>query len=127
MCRCLDATRARSNTLGTLDKARSRRCQLGFEIMAWVDAMPIAERLTVMRAMSFAFPMLKNDRAWKVRIVRAPGGGSDQIKKSPDGGGAQVGRLLRRTPPPIMLRTTQIPSCDADHVRALFFGRFSPE
>ena len=97
------------------------------EILAWVDAMPIAERLTVMRAMSFAFPMLKNDRAWKVRIVRAPGGGSDQIKKSPDGGGAQVGRLLRRTPPPIMLRTTQIPSCDADHVRALFFGRFSPE
>ena len=68
-------------------------------MLAKLDAMPIAERLTVMRAMSFAFPMLKNDRAWKVRIARAPRGGSDQIKKSPDGGGAQVGRLLRRTPP----------------------------
>jgi hypothetical protein len=44
------------------------------EILAWVDALPIAERLTVMHAMSFAFPMLKNDRAWKVRIARAPGG-----------------------------------------------------
>ncbi len=69
------------------------------EIMARVGAMPIAERLTVMHAMSVASPMLKNDRAWKVRIARAPGGGSDQIKKSPDRGGAQVGRLPRRTPP----------------------------
>jgi hypothetical protein len=34
------------------------------EILAWVDAMPIAERLTVMHAMSFAFPILKNDRGW---------------------------------------------------------------
>jgi hypothetical protein len=31
------------------------------EIMAWVDAMPFAERLTVMHAMSFAFPLLKDD------------------------------------------------------------------
>jgi hypothetical protein len=37
------------------------------EILAWVDAMPSAERLTVMHALSLAFPLLKNDRAWKVR------------------------------------------------------------
>ena len=38
------------------------------EILAWVDAMPIAERLTVMHAMSFAFPILKNDRGWTAKI-----------------------------------------------------------
>src|SRR5260370_40118304 len=38
------------------------------EILAWVDAMPIAERLTVMHAMSFAFPILKNDQDWTARV-----------------------------------------------------------
>ena len=38
------------------------------EILAWVDAMPIAERLMVMHAMSFAFPILKNDRDWTARV-----------------------------------------------------------
>ena len=37
-------------------------------LVTWVGAMPIAERLTVLHAMSFAFPILKNDRAWKARI-----------------------------------------------------------
>jgi hypothetical protein len=41
------------------------------EIMAWVNAMPIAERLTVMHAMSFAFPILKNDRAWTLKVSTA--------------------------------------------------------
>ena len=36
--------------------------------MAWVDAMPVAERLTVMHAMSFAFPLLKNDRGWTGKV-----------------------------------------------------------
>jgi hypothetical protein len=30
--------------------------------------MPSAERLTVMHAMSFARPVLKNDRAWMARV-----------------------------------------------------------
>ena len=30
--------------------------------------MPIAERLTVMHAMSFAFPILKNDRGWTAKV-----------------------------------------------------------
>ena len=30
--------------------------------------MPIAERLTVMHAMSFAFPLLKNDRTWTATV-----------------------------------------------------------
>jgi hypothetical protein len=38
------------------------------EIMAWVDAMPIAEGLTVMHAMSFAFPLLKSDRGWTAMV-----------------------------------------------------------
>jgi hypothetical protein len=38
------------------------------EIMAWVDAMPLAERLTVIHAMSFAFPTLKNDRDWRAKV-----------------------------------------------------------
>jgi len=38
------------------------------EILAWRDAMPIAERLTVMHAMSFVFPLLKNDRAWTATV-----------------------------------------------------------
>ena len=37
--------------------------------MAWVDAMPVAERLTVMHAMSFAFPILKNDRGWMTKVT----------------------------------------------------------
>ena len=36
--------------------------------MAWVVAMPFAERLTVMHAMSFAFPILKNDRGWTTQV-----------------------------------------------------------
>ena len=39
--------------------------------MAWVDAMPIAERLTVMHAMSFAFPILKNCRGWTAKVSAA--------------------------------------------------------
>ena len=30
--------------------------------------MPIAERLTVMHAMSFAFPILKIDRGWTTQV-----------------------------------------------------------
>jgi hypothetical protein len=39
------------------------------EILAWLEAMlPLDERLAVMHAMTFAFPLLKNDRAWLARI-----------------------------------------------------------
>ena len=38
------------------------------EILAWVEAMPLGERLTVMHAMSFAFPLLKNDRDWTATV-----------------------------------------------------------
>ena len=30
--------------------------------------MPFAERLTVMHAMSFAFPLLKNDLEWTTKV-----------------------------------------------------------
>jgi hypothetical protein len=39
------------------------------EILAWLEAMrPLGERLAVMHAMTFAFPLLKNDRVWLARI-----------------------------------------------------------
>jgi hypothetical protein len=39
------------------------------EILAWLEGMlPLDERLAVMHAMTFAFPLLKNDRAWLARI-----------------------------------------------------------
>jgi hypothetical protein len=37
-------------------------------LITWVGAMPIAERLTVLHAMSFAFPILKNDRDWTTKV-----------------------------------------------------------
>jgi hypothetical protein len=39
------------------------------EILAWVEAMPLVERLTVMHAMTFVFPLLKSDRTWKARMA----------------------------------------------------------
>jgi len=30
--------------------------------------MPIAKRLTVLHAISFAFPILKNDRGWTAKV-----------------------------------------------------------
>jgi hypothetical protein len=38
------------------------------EILAWLEAMPLADRLTVMHAMSFAFRLLKNDRGWTTKV-----------------------------------------------------------
>ena len=38
------------------------------EVLAWLDAMPVAKRLTVMQAMAFAFPRLTNDRDWNARL-----------------------------------------------------------
>ena len=39
------------------------------EILAWLEAMlPLDERLAVMHAMTFAFPLLKNDRDWTATV-----------------------------------------------------------
>jgi hypothetical protein len=38
------------------------------EILAWLESLSLRERLTTLHAMSFAFPLLKNDRGWNVRI-----------------------------------------------------------
>jgi hypothetical protein len=44
------------------------------EILAWLEAMlPLEERLAVMHALTSAFPLLKNDRAWLMRIDAAIG------------------------------------------------------
>jgi len=39
------------------------------EVLAWVEAMPLVERLATMHAMAFAFPLVKNDRKWKVQMA----------------------------------------------------------
>jgi hypothetical protein len=38
------------------------------EILAWLATLKLRERLATMHAMSFAFPLLKNDRGWRARI-----------------------------------------------------------
>ena len=46
---------------------------LNSEIIAWLETLPLTERLATLHAMSFAFPTLKNDQGWKARTdaVRA--------------------------------------------------------
>ena len=38
------------------------------EVLAWLDAMPLDDRFTVMQAMVFAFAILKNSREWNARL-----------------------------------------------------------
>jgi hypothetical protein len=34
------------------------------EILAWLEILPLTQRLAKLHAMSFAFPLLKDDREW---------------------------------------------------------------
>ena len=38
------------------------------EILAWLEILPLTQRLATLHAMSFAFPLLKNDRQWIRRV-----------------------------------------------------------
>lgn len=38
------------------------------ETLQWLASLPLTARLTVMHAMSFAFPLLKNDCIWMARV-----------------------------------------------------------
>ena len=38
------------------------------EILAWLENLPLTQRLATLHAMSFAFPLLENDRQWIRRI-----------------------------------------------------------
>ena len=38
------------------------------EILSWLEILPLTQRLATLHAMSFAFPLLKNDREWIRRI-----------------------------------------------------------
>jgi hypothetical protein len=40
------------------------------EILAWLETLPLPERLTALHAMSIAFPQLQRNREWKARIGR---------------------------------------------------------
>jgi len=48
--------------------------------------------------------------------------GATKQKRAPMVAGLRSGGYCVERPPPIMLRTTQFPSCDAGHIRALFAG-----
>jgi hypothetical protein len=47
---------------------RSMRDPRTPEILAWLETLPLSQRLATLHAMSFAFPLLKNDRQWIRRI-----------------------------------------------------------
>jgi hypothetical protein len=38
------------------------------QILAWLATLTLRERLATMHAMSFAFPLLKNERGWRARV-----------------------------------------------------------
>jgi hypothetical protein len=42
------------------------------EILAWLRTLPLRDRLATMHAMSAAFPVIKNDRAWTARVELKP-------------------------------------------------------
>ena len=47
---------------------RSMRDPRTPEILAWLEILPLTQRLATLHAMSFAFPLLKNDRQWIRRV-----------------------------------------------------------
>ncbi len=72
-----------------------------------------------MHAMSFPFPILKNDRDWTATVSDPPRS-TKQKRVPPIRTGLKVGGLPCEAPPSLTLRTAQSPSCDTDHTRALF-------
>jgi hypothetical protein len=71
-----------------------------------------------MHAMSFPFPILKNDRDWTATVSDPPRS-TKQKRVPPIRTGLKVGGLPCEAPPSLTLRTAQSPSCDTDHTRAL--------
>ena len=66
-----------------------------FEIIAQLEAMPLEDRLAMMLAMAFTFPLLKDDHDWKARIEAVLG----EIKPSAEEHGdimVRAGRISRR-------------------------------
>jgi hypothetical protein len=39
------------------------------EILAWLDTLPLRERLVTLHAMMFAIPSLQRNHGWKARIA----------------------------------------------------------
>jgi hypothetical protein len=39
------------------------------EILAWLETLPLTERLVTLYAMSIAIPALQHSRSWKARIA----------------------------------------------------------
>jgi hypothetical protein len=66
------------------------------EILAWLEGLPLAERLATMHGMAIAFPSLQRSQQWKERIavVRAElGPTAAQLGDILKGAGAIGGRL----------------------------------
>jgi hypothetical protein len=66
-----------------------------FEIIAQLGAMPLEDRLAMMLAMAFTFPLLKDDHDWKARTAAVLG----EIKPSAEEHGdiiVRAGLISRR-------------------------------
>jgi hypothetical protein len=41
------------------------------EVLAWLETLPLTERLVTLHAMTIVFPALQHSRSWKARIAAA--------------------------------------------------------
>lgn len=52
----------------------------GAELYQWLADLDLEQRLVAMHALSFAFPLLKNDRLWQVDIAEV----TERLKPTPE-------------------------------------------
>jgi len=57
------------------------------EVLAWLETLPLAERLVTLHAMAIAIPALQHSRSWKARIAAA----RDALRPNE----AELGYILR--------------------------------
>jgi hypothetical protein len=50
------------------------------ELFQWLDDLDLEQRLSVMHALSFAFPRLKNDSLWQSHIAAV----TDELEPTPE-------------------------------------------
>ncbi len=70
-----------------------------------------------MHAMSFPFPILKNDRDWTATVSDPPRS-TKQKRVPPIRTGLKVGGLPCEAPPSLTLRMVHVLICDTDHAGA---------
>ena len=61
------------------------------ELFQWLDDLDLEQRLSVMHALSFAFPRLKNDSLWQADIAAV----TDELAPTPEENAAIMMAALR--------------------------------